>query len=149
VVYYWGDQAIVQQISYHRSLEEYGDLRTEQAVRTVKYANDLVLLTEEETMLEGMIDGLHEIGRCNGMEIKVKKGNEILKAAFLSTYCDKIKKQQENVEYFNYLSSTTRCAREIIYRILMEKKTISYKKKALFTSKLDLNLRMKLVNCYT
>jgi hypothetical protein len=39
----------------------------------VKYANDLVLLAKEETVLEGTIDRLNEIGRYNGMEMKVKK----------------------------------------------------------------------------
>jgi hypothetical protein len=39
----------------------------------VKYANGLVILAKEETVLEGMIDRLNEIGRCNGMEMKVKK----------------------------------------------------------------------------
>jgi hypothetical protein len=56
------------------------------------------------------------------------------------------------VEYFNYLDSITRndarCTSEIIYRIPMAKAE-SNKNKALFTSKLDIYLRMKLVNCYT
>ena len=37
------------------------------------YANDFVLLAKKETVLEGMIDRINEIGRCNGMEMKVKK----------------------------------------------------------------------------
>jgi hypothetical protein len=53
-------------------------------------------------------------------------------------------KQLENVEYFNYLGSTitsdARCTREIEYRIVMAKAAFN-KKKNLFTSKLDLNLR--------
>jgi hypothetical protein len=36
---------------------------------TVKYADDLLLLAEEETVLQGMIDRLNEIG----MEMNVKK----------------------------------------------------------------------------
>jgi len=39
----------------------------------VKYANDLVLMTMEETVLQGMIGKLTEIGRCYGMEMNVKK----------------------------------------------------------------------------
>jgi hypothetical protein len=61
------------------------------------------------------------------------------------------KKQLENVEYFNYLGSMitndARCTREIIYRIAMAKEAFN-KKKNIFTSKLDLNLRKKLVKCY-
>jgi hypothetical protein len=40
-----------------------------QVIPTVKYADDLVLLAKEETVLQGMIDRL--IGRCYGMEINV------------------------------------------------------------------------------
>jgi hypothetical protein len=36
----------------------------------VKYADDLVLLAKEETMLESMTDRLTEIGKCYGMEWK-------------------------------------------------------------------------------
>ena len=33
-----------------------------QIIQTVKYADDLVLMTKEETVLQGMIDKLIEIG---------------------------------------------------------------------------------------
>jgi hypothetical protein len=60
------------------------------------------------------------------------------------------KKQLENVEYFNYLGSKitndARCTREIKSRIAMAK--ADFNKMTLFTSKLDLNLRKKLVKCY-
>jgi hypothetical protein len=60
-------------------------------------------------------------------------------------------KQLENVEYFSYLGSMitndARCTRGIKYRIAMAKAAFK-KKKNLFTSKLELNLRKKLVNCY-
>jgi hypothetical protein len=56
----------------------------------------------------------------------------------------------ENVEYFNYLGSMitndATCTREIKSRITMAKAAFS-KAKALFTSKLDLSLRKKLVEC--
>ena len=59
-------------------------------------------------------------------------------------------KQLENVECFKYLGSILRndgrftC--EIKSRIAMAK--AAFNKKTLFTSKLDLNLRKKLVKCY-
>ena len=60
-------------------------------------------------------------------------------------------KQPENVECFKYLGSTLtsdgRCTCEIKSRIAMAK-TAFNKKKTLFTSKLDLNLRKKLIKCY-
>ena len=57
----------------------------------------------------------------------------------------------ENVEYFNYLGSMitndSRCTREIKCRIAMAIAAFN-RKKTLFTSKLDLNLRNKPVKCY-
>jgi hypothetical protein len=57
-------------------------------------------------------------------------------------------KQLGNVEYFNYLGSIitddARCTCEIKSRIAMAKPAFN-KKKALFTSKVELNLRQKLV----
>ena len=40
-----------------------------QIIQTVKYADDLVLIAKEETVLQGMIDKLIEIGSCYGMEM--------------------------------------------------------------------------------
>jgi hypothetical protein len=37
----------------------------------VKNADDLVLLAKEETVLQGVIDRLNEIVRCNGIEMSV------------------------------------------------------------------------------
>ena len=44
-----------------------------QIIQTVKYADDLVLMAKEETVLQGMIDKLIEIGSCYGMEMNVGK----------------------------------------------------------------------------
>jgi hypothetical protein len=44
-----------------------------QVICTEKYADDLVLLTKEETVLQGVIDRLIEIGRHYGMEMNVEK----------------------------------------------------------------------------
>jgi hypothetical protein len=60
-------------------------------------------------------------------------------------------KQLENVECFKYfgsmLTNDGRCTCEIKTRIVMAKAAFN-KKKNLFTSTLDLNLRKKLVKCY-
>jgi len=60
-------------------------------------------------------------------------------------------KYPENVEYFNYFGSVitndARCAREIKSMIVMEKAAFN-KKKILFTSKFDLNIRKTLAKCY-
>ena len=39
----------------------------------MKYADDLVLIAKEETVLQGMVDKLIEIGSCYGMEMSVEK----------------------------------------------------------------------------
>ena len=60
-------------------------------------------------------------------------------------------KQLENLEFFKYLGSMLtndgKCTREIKSRIAMAKAAFN-KNKNLFTSKLDLNLKKKLVKCY-
>ena len=61
------------------------------------------------------------------------------------------KKQQGNLEYFSYVGSMitydARCTWEIKSKTVMKKAAFD-KKKNLFTGKLDINLRKKLVNCY-
>jgi hypothetical protein len=60
-------------------------------------------------------------------------------------------KQLENVECFKYLGSMLtsdgRCICEIESRIAMAKAAYN-KNRALFTSKMDLELRKKIVECY-
>jgi hypothetical protein len=99
-----------------------------------------------------MVDRLSEIGRLYGMEMNVKES----KVMRISRQPSPMKimidqKQLDNVEYLNYLGSMitndARCTREIKSRIAMAKAAFN-KKKNLFTSKLDLNLRKKLVKCY-
>jgi hypothetical protein len=120
-----------------------------QVIRTVKYADDLVLLAKEETVLQGMIDRLTEIGTRYGMDMNVEKTKvvRISRQPYpINIMIDQ--KQLENVAYFNYFGSMitndVRCTREIKSRIAMTKAAFN-KKKTLFTSKLDLNLRKKLV----
>ena len=44
-----------------------------QIIHTVKYADDLVIMAKTETVLQGMIDKLIEIGSCYGMAMNVEK----------------------------------------------------------------------------
>jgi hypothetical protein len=56
------------------TLEGSGDFKIgRQAICTVIYVDDLVLLAKEEMVLESMIDRLTEVGRCYRMEINVEK----------------------------------------------------------------------------
>jgi len=73
-----------------------------QIIYTVKYADDLVLLAKEETVLKDMIDKLIEIGRCYGMEMTVEK----TKVMTISRQLFPVKimidqKQLEDAEFFN------------------------------------------------
>ena len=55
-------------------LDGLGDFKVgRQIIQTVKYADDLVLMAKEETVLQGMIDKLIETGWYYGMEINVEK----------------------------------------------------------------------------
>jgi len=63
----------VLRISTKVSLEVFGDFKTGQVIRTVKYADGHVVPTEIDTMLQHMLDRLIEIGKCYGMEMTVGK----------------------------------------------------------------------------
>ena len=99
-----------------------------------------------------MLDRLIEVGRCYGMEINVEK----TKVMRISRQTSPVKivinqTQLESVECFKYLGSMLtdggRCTGEIKCRIAMAKAAFN-KKKNLFTSTLDLELKKKLVKCY-
>jgi hypothetical protein len=92
------------------------------------------------------------IGRCYGMEMNVEK----TKVMRISRQLFPVKlmidqKQLENVESFKCLGSMLtndgRCTCEIKSRIAMAKAAFN-KKRALFTSIMNLELRKKLVKCY-
>jgi len=131
------------------ALDELADFNIgEQIIQTVKCTDYLVVMAKEETILKGMIVKLIEIGRWYGMDMNVgKKSNENFKTTKPSNNYDRPK----TGECFKYLGSVLtndgRCSREIKSRIGMAK-TAFNKKKNLFTSTLDLNLRKKLVKCY-
>ena len=60
-------------------------------------------MVKEETVLQGMIDKLTEIGRCYGMEMNVEKTKVMRISRQPSPVIITIdKKQLENVEYFKY-----------------------------------------------
>ena len=56
------------------ALDGFGDFKIGgQIIQTVKYADDIVIMAKEETVLQGMIDKLIKIGRCYGVEMNVEK----------------------------------------------------------------------------
>ena len=53
-------------------LEGLGDFKVlGEATDTVKYAVELLMLAEEETVIQGVTERLTEVGRCYGMEMNV------------------------------------------------------------------------------
>ena len=92
----------------------------------MKYADDLVLMAKEETVLQGMIDTLSETGRYYGMEINVEKTKVLRISRQPSPITIMIdQKQPENVKCFKYLGSMLTedrwCTCEIKSRIAMAK----------------------------
>jgi hypothetical protein len=75
------------------AVEGFGDCKIGQVTRTMKYADNLVLLSEEEEVLQGTTERLIDTGICYGVERNLLKNeaNENLKATILSTECDKYK----------------------------------------------------------
>jgi len=56
------------------ALDGLGDLNIGgQVIQTVKYADELLLMAKEETVLQGMINKLTETGSCYGLEMNVEK----------------------------------------------------------------------------
>ena len=73
------------------AVEGFGDFKIQQVIRTMNYADNLVL-SEEEGVLQGMTERLVDAGICYGMEMDLEKkneGNENLKATIPITECDK------------------------------------------------------------
>jgi hypothetical protein len=109
----------------------------------MKYADELVLLAEEEKVLQDMIDKPIEIGRCYGMEMNVEKTKLMrISRQLLSVKIMIYQKQLENVECFKHLGSILtkdgRCTCEIKCRIATAKAAFN-KKRTLVTSALEWN----------
>ena len=136
------------------ALEGFGNFKIGgQIIQTVKYADDLVLMAKEETVLQGMIDKLIEIGKYYGMEMNVEKTKVMRisrQPSSVTIMTDQ--KQLENVECLKYLgsmlSNNGRCTCEIKSRIAMAKAAFNKKKTNPFTSTVELNLRKKRLKRY-
>jgi hypothetical protein len=133
---------LVQSLPHKEALDGLGDLNiAERIIQTVKYADDLVLMAKEETVLQSMIDKLIGIGRSYGNEMNVAK-TKVMRIPKQPSPVTIIidQKQLENVERFKYLGSMLtkvgRCTCEIKSRISIAKDAFN-KKKNLFTSTLD------------
>ena len=114
----------------------------QQIIHTMKYADDIVLMAKEETVLQEMIDKLIEIGRCYGMEMNVEKTKVMRILSQPSPVTIMIdQKKLEIVECFKYLGSMLtndgRYTCEIKSRIALAKVAFN-KKKTLFYQQIGL-----------
>jgi ribulose kinase len=128
-------------------LKGFGDFKIGgHVIRIVKYADGIVLLAKEETMLQGMIDRLIGIGSCCGLEMNVCETKRVRISRQPSAIQITIDKKLENVEYLNYLCSKrtndAKCTRENKCWIAMVKGTVN---KRSFHQQIGLKLRKKLV----
>jgi hypothetical protein len=72
-------------------------------IQTVKYADDFELMAKKETVLQGMIDKLIQIGRCYGKEVNVEKTKVMRNSRQPSPVTIILDQNQvENVECFKY-----------------------------------------------
>jgi hypothetical protein len=115
-------------------------------ILAVKYTGYPLLLAKEKSVLQGMI------GRFYGMEVNLEKIKVMKISRETSTVEIMISQRKlENVEYFKYLvnviTNDERYTLKIKSRIAIKKKQHSTGRR-LFTSKLDSNLKNKLMKCY-
>ena len=100
----------------------------------MKYADDLVLLAQEEPVLKNMLR-LIAFGSCCGINMNVER-TKVLRISRQPSPIQIIidQKEKDNVQYLNYLGSMITndesCTREIISRIA--KATAAFSKKKNF-----------------
>jgi hypothetical protein len=87
--------------------EGFGDLKIEQIIKTVKHANDLVLLAKKGMVLQDMVDKLIEIGRSHGMEINVGKTKVI--GISRQPFQAKLMIHQKNRRMWNLFNTSVAC----------------------------------------
>jgi hypothetical protein len=135
------------------ALEGLGDFKIGgRRINTAKYADDLSVLAKTEEVLQVMMDKLEKTGKEYGMEINIEKSKVMRISKKQKPLQIKVGGQKlENVEQFKHLGSLVTkdayCTKEIRARIAMAKAAFT-KKTPLFTGKLSLELRKKLVKCY-
>jgi hypothetical protein len=79
-----------------------------------------VLLVKEETVLQGMIYGKIEIGKCYGVEMEVEETNVIRLSRHPFTLPIMIDQNEPNsVEYFSYLSSIVAMEKAAFTKIIL------------------------------
>ena len=124
-------------------------------VNNLRYADYTVLLANSEEHLQNMMDKVNEVGKLYNMKMNAKK----TKAMVISRNENKPRLNikvdvtaVEQVRSCNYLSQTVsddeRCVDEIMKRIGSVKTTFSQMKDVLKATKIPLNTRKRILQCY-
>ena len=114
--------------------------------------DDTVIIAEAQEELQGMVNRLVDTGRKYDIEIKIDKSQAMRISRNYESLQIKVGNGQLNeVDHFKYLDSVlTRygyCTKEIKMRIAIAKEAFN-RKMSLLTSKLNTELKKKLVRCY-
>ena len=104
-VSYIPSNSILLHLCHITALDGLGDFNIgRQIIQTVKYADDLVLMAKEETVLQGMIDKLIETGRYYGMEMNVEKTKVMrISRQLFPVTVTMDQKQLKNVKCFKHI----------------------------------------------
>ena len=124
-------------------------------IDNLRYADDTVLLADSDENLQNMMNKVNEVGKLYDMKVNAKK----TKAMVISRNENKLKVHVkvygtvvEQVGSFNYLGQTVtddrRCVDEIKKRIGIAKTTFSKMKDVLKSTKIPLNMRKIILQCY-
>ena len=121
-------------------------------VECIRFADDMVVLSESEDELRNMMQGLNETCKKYGMRINIKKTKSMILGGKEETVRVSLKGEDiEQVEKFKYLGSwitkDMRCSTEIKTRIAMAKEGFN-RKRRLLCGPLEKELRKRLVKCY-
>jgi hypothetical protein len=127
IVFNWYSEYLTKE-----ALECFGGFRIGQLIRTLKYADCLVLRTKEKVVLQGMAESLIEIGSCCGMGINLEE-TEVIKMPRQPSHAQIMvhQVQPKSVEYCSYLGGMINniiCTREFTYRIAVAKAAVNNKK---------------------
>ena len=118
----------------------------------VRFANDIAIIAKTQEELQDMVNNLVDTGRKYGMEINIDKSQVMRVSRSNKSLQIKVNNRElKEVYNFKYLRSVlTRdgyCTRKFKMRIAVAKETF-IRKMSLLTSKLNIELKKKLIRCY-
>ena len=124
-------------------------------LNNLRYADDTVLMAENEQQLQLIVDKVNQVGRLYGMEMNVKKTKTMVISKNSDKQTIKIKidgKVLEQVDKYVYLgqliNNDANCDTEIRRRLEIARGAFSKLNVTLTTNKISLETRKRLWKCY-